>query len=75
MNKTRKSHRRSRRNKNIIQKSYKTLEGTSQKVMPKVKIGLENVGSQVTKGVSETIPMFKQLSNKFFGLFTRKQRS
>jgi hypothetical protein len=74
MAKTRRSHRRNKR-KNIIQKGYKTLESTSQKVMPKVKTSLENVGSQVTKGVSQSVPMFKRLSDNFFGLFTRKQRS
>lgn len=67
MAKTRKNKHRRRQNKNILQK-------TSQKVMPKVKTGLENVGQQVTKGVTRSVPLLQQLTNKFISLFTRKNK-
>lgn len=58
--------------KNIIQKGYKTIEQTSKKVMPNVKSGLENVGSKVTKGVSQSVPFLQRISNNIFGYFFNK---
>jgi hypothetical protein len=48
--------------------------------MPKVKTGLEDVGSKVTSTAKKSVPMLQQASRKFFGLFgigkskTKKRR-
>jgi hypothetical protein len=88
----RRHHRTSRRNKrsskNIINKSinqtlsvaHKFTKTTSKKYMPKVKSGLENVGSKVVKSGEKSIPFLQRMTRKFFGMFstktnTRKRRS
>ena len=69
-----------RTNKNIINKNMinKTVgqgvsivKSTSRKYMPKVKSGLENVGSTV---IEKTVPYLQRLTRKFFGLFSGKTR-
>jgi hypothetical protein len=46
--------------------------------MPKVKTGLETVGSKVTTAAKQSVPMLQQASRKFFSLFgigkTKKHR-
>jgi hypothetical protein len=65
-------------NKNIINKTVgqgvSIVKSTSRKYMPKVKSGLENIGSTV---VEKSVPYLQRLTRKFFGLFsgqTRKNR-
>ena len=67
-----------RNNKNIINKTVgqgvSIVKSTSRKYMPKVKSGLENIGSAV---VEKSIPFLQRLSRKLVGLFsgqTRKNR-
>jgi hypothetical protein len=77
-------HHRSRHHskKNIVNKtldkSVSFVKSTSKKYMPKVKSGLENVGSNVIKKGSESVPYLQKLTRKFFGLFginkTKKNR-
>ena len=56
------------------------IKTTSKKYMPKVKTGLEDVGSKVTSTAKKSVPMLQQASRKFFGLFgigkgkTKKRR-
>jgi hypothetical protein len=42
--------------------------------MPKVKSGLENVGSNVVRTGQKTIPFLQQMTRKFFGMFSLKTR-
>jgi hypothetical protein len=42
--------------------------------MPKVKSGLENVGSKVVKTGQQSIPFLQQMTRKFFGMFSSKTR-
>jgi hypothetical protein len=76
----RKSHRRSHRrsNKNIINttigQTVSVAKTTSKKYMPKVKSGLENVGSNVVRTGQKTIPFLQQMTRKFFGMFSLKTR-
>ena len=64
-----------RTNKNIINKTVgqgvSIVKSTSRKYMPKVKSGLENVGSTV---IEKTVPYLQRLTRKFFGLFSGKTR-
>jgi hypothetical protein len=84
----RKSHRKSHRKtgrksyrktgkKNIINKTFdrsiNVVRSTSKKYIPKVKSGLENVGSKVVSTSSKTIPFLQNVTRKFFGLFSTKK--
>jgi hypothetical protein len=64
-----KSHRRSSRN--IVSKTLGTsvsmVKSTSKKYAPKLKTGLENVGSKVIKSGQQTIPYLQRLTRKAFG--------
>ena len=76
----RKTHRRSqkKRSKNLINKtvnsSVSMVKSTSRRYMPKVKSGLENVGSKVIKSSKESVPFLQKMTRKFFGSFTKKRR-
>lgn len=72
----RKSYRKNGR-KNIVNKTFdrsiNVVRSTSKKYIPKVKTGLENVGSKVVSTTSKTIPFLQNISRKFFGLFSTKK--
>ena len=67
--------KRSRRNMvkktltNGVEKGVSVIKNTSKKYMPKVKTGLEDVGSKVTSTAKKSVPMLQQASRKFFSLF------
>ena len=65
--------RRSKSRKNIvsktIQKGTVLVNETSKKVMPKVKTGLENVGSKVIKSSKRSVPYLQRLTRKLFSKF------
>ena len=78
-----KSHRRSNRhfnknNKNIINKtvgkSVSFAKTTSKKYMPKVKSGLENVGSKVVTTSKNSVPYLQSLTRKLFSKFSGKTK-
>lgn len=76
------SHRRShhrKSSKNLInktlQQSASAVRTTSRKYMPKVKSGLENVGSSVVKTGEQSIPFLQRLTRKFFGMFSTKSNT
>lgn len=81
-----KSHRRNktkskRSSKNIVTKTLgkgvTTVNATSKKYMPKVKSGLENVGSKVITTTKKSIPFLQGVTRKVFAMFglkTRKNR-
>jgi uncharacterized protein YoxC len=63
---------------NGVEKGVSVIKNTSKKYMPKVKTGLEDVGSKVTSTAKKSVPMLQQASRKFFSLFgigkTKKHR-
>jgi len=67
-----------RSNKNILNKTIdqtvSVAKSTSKKYMPKVKYGLENVGSKVVKTGQQSMPFLQQMTRKFFGMFSSKTR-
>lgn len=70
---------RTRRNyKNIINKtveqSVSVVKSTSRKYMPKVKSGLENVGSKVVKTGEQSVPFLQQTTRNFFSMFSGKTK-
>ncbi len=83
----RRHHRTSRRHKrsskNVINKTIdqsvsvaqKFTKSTSKKYMPKVKSGLENVGSKVVKTGEQSIPFLQRMTRKFFGMFSTKSKT
>jgi hypothetical protein len=76
------THKKSRRtSKNIVTKTLgkgvTTVKATSKKYMPKVKTGLENVGSKVITTTKKSVPFLQGVTRKFFSMFglkTRKNR-
>ena len=67
-----------RSNKNILNKTIdqtvSVAKSASKKYMPKVKSGLENMGSKVVKTGQQSIPFLQQMTRKFFGMFSSKTR-
>lgn len=77
----RRHHRSSKRTqKNMLNKTInqtisiakKFTKSTSNKYMPKIKSGLENVGSKVVKTGERSIPFLQRMTRKLFGMFTGK---
>ena len=68
-----------RKKHNIFKKTLDTsvnlLKNTNHKYMPKLKHGLENVGSKVVQSSQKTIPFLQQLTRKFLGIFGLKSKS
>lgn len=73
-NRSNRSNRMVRKGKNILgktlQKSSAIVKETSKKVMPKVKTGLENVGSKVIKSSKKSVPYLQRLTRKLFSKFS-----
>lgn len=78
--KHRKSSNRFRKNavKKTLTKGVYMVKNTSKKYMPKVKAGLETVGSKVTTSAEKSVPMLQSASRKFLSIFgigkTKKHR-
>jgi hypothetical protein len=78
-------HRRSQRrsSKNLINKTVNQTVGksvsfaksTSKKYMPKVKSGLENVGSKVVDTTQKSVPYLQRMTRKFFEMFSGKTKT
>lgn len=79
MARTRRHRSRSKKNKNFIKRTFKTgmntAATTSKKYMPKVKSGLENVGSKVTKTATRTIPVLQKTTRNLFSMLGLKKRT
>ena len=71
----RKSHRRFRKNiiGRTINKSMQTVKNTSIKYMPKVKTGLEKVGSNVVKTSKKSVPFLQRMTRKLLSIFNKKK--
>lgn len=50
------------------------VKTSSKKYMPKVKIGLENVGSNVINSSKKSIPFFQKMTRKLFSRFRLKPK-
>ena len=68
---------KTRRNKNFIKRTFKTginaAATTSKKYMPKVKSGLERVGSKVTKTATNSIPVLQKKTRNLFSMLKIKK--
>ena len=71
-------HFSKRHSNNIINKSIKNTlsfaKNTSNKLLPKVKSGIKNVGSKVVKTGEQSIPFLQRTARKFFGIFSNKSK-
>lgn len=72
----RNSRRSSRKNfvNKTVENSVSLVKTTSKKYMPKVKTGLENVGSKVVTTTEKSVPFLQQMTRKFFGMFGSKTK-
>ena len=76
------SHRK-RHSKNLIGKTInksvsiakKFTKSTSKKYMPKVKYGLESVGSKVVKTGEQSVPFLQHMTRKFFNMFSKTKKN
>jgi hypothetical protein len=59
--------------KSTSKKSFNAVKSTSKKYMPRVKTGLENVGSKVTKTATKSVPILQKASRDLFGLLGLKK--
>ena len=50
------------------------VKTSSKKYMPKVKTGLENVGSNVINSSKKSIPFFQKMTRKLFYVFELKAK-
>jgi hypothetical protein len=68
------SHKKKRHSNNYMNSTVSAVKYTNKKYMPKVKNGIENVGSNVIKTGSQSIPFLQRMTRKFFGMFSRKTK-
>ena len=61
--------------KKSLSKGYNVAKTTTKKYVPKVKAGLENVGSKVKVVVKRTVPLIKQATDKLLGLFNKTKKN
>lgn len=64
-----------KRGYSVAEKGYSIAKQTSQKYMPKVKTGIENLGSNVSETAKETVPYLQKLTRRvldMIGVRTRK---
>jgi hypothetical protein len=73
---THRHKRHSRRNilNKTVDKSVSIVKNTSKKYMPKVKTGLESVGSKVISSSKKSIPFLQRMTRKLFGSKRRSRR-
>jgi hypothetical protein len=55
-------------------KGFSAVRSTSKKYMPRVKTGLENVGSKVTKTATKSVPVLQKASRDLFSMFGLKKK-
>lgn len=61
--------------KKSFSKGYNVAKSTTKKIAPKVKAGLETVGSTVKVVAKKTVPVIEQVSNKLLGFFNKTKRN
>ena len=69
--------RKHRNSRNVLKKtldsSVSVVKSTSKRYMPKVKSGLENVGSNVVNSGKRSVPYLQKMTRKLFSTFTKKR--
>ena len=68
----RSSKRHSRRHskrRSLVNRTLSESVSVVKNTIPKVKSGLESVGSKVTSTAKSSVPMLQQATRKFFSLF------
>ena len=61
--------RRRSRGRNLVKRTLSESVSAVKNTIPKVKSGLESVGSKVTSTAKSSVPMLQQATRKFFSLF------
>ena len=89
MTKTRSRRHKHSRSKNMVKrgfskvkstskkgfkKGFSVVKSTSKKYMPRVKTGLENVGSKVTKTATKSVPILQKASRDLLGVIGIKKK-
>ena len=69
----RRSHKKKRYSNNFMNSTISVASSTNKKYIPKVKNGIENVGSKVIKTGSQSVPFLQRMSRKVFGMFSKKK--
>ena len=57
-----------------FKKGFSVVRSTSKRYMPKVKTGLENVGSKVTKTATKSVPILQKASRDLLSIFGMKKK-
>ena len=74
-----KSYKKRSNSRLMIQKSlskgYNVAKTTTKKYAPKVKAGLETVGSKVKVVAKKTIPIIENVSDKLLGFFNKTKKN
>ena len=60
--------------KKSLSKGYDVAKSTTKKYAPKVKAGLENVGSKVKVVAKKSVPVVKGVADKILGLFNKTRK-
>jgi hypothetical protein len=60
--------------KKSLSKGYDVAKTTTKKYAPKVKAGLENVGSKVKVVAKKSVPVVKGVADKILGLFNKTRK-
>ena len=74
-----KSYKKRSNSRLMIQKSlskgYNVAKTTTKKYAPKVKAGLENVGSKVTVVAKKSVPFIQKSADKILSLFNKTKKN
>ena len=57
----------------MVKSTIPMVKSTSKKYMPKVKTGLESVGSKVTKTATKSVPILQKASRDLLGVIGIKK--
>ena len=74
------TNKSSKKNKELmieksLSKGYNVAKTTTKKYAPKVKAGLETVGSEVKVVAKKSVPLIKQVTNKLLGLVNKTRKN
>lgn len=61
--------------KKSLSKGYNVAKTTTKKYAPKVKAGLETVGSKVKVAAKKSVPFIKKTTNKLLGFFNKTKKN
>lgn len=61
--------------KKSLSKGYNVAKTTTKKYAPKVKAGLETIGSKVKVVAKKSVPLIKQATDKLLGLVNKTRKN